>query len=248
MERRKCTTAIEGLFLQSHQYRWRDILLIERFRNLSSESVDVAFGLSIALPQKVRERGPGPCKSSVIHSTNESDYEKQASRSAHGYLSNTVAFRSLARVRAHSAIWMSAGRSPSAPALRCSLEQTPPLACRSSMTLKAPREVRWSIAFLHAPAHDSTLQPEGLFRANRGPLPIIEDRLGRPRTPVPGGARIGRGQMRPGTDGEAMADHLRKFSDSSNGNQWFLGGMKQDAPAFRIRPMSHREAWKPTAR
>jgi hypothetical protein len=29
--------------------------------------------------------------------------------------------------------------------------------------------------------------------------------------------------MRPGTDGEAMADHLRKFSDSSNGDQWFLG-------------------------
>jgi hypothetical protein len=41
------------------------------------------------LPQKVRERGPGPCKSSVIHSTNESDREKQASRSAHRYLPPT---------------------------------------------------------------------------------------------------------------------------------------------------------------
>ena len=66
-------------------------------------------------------------------------------------------------------------------------------------------------------AHDLTPQPEGLFRANRGPLPIIEDRLGRPRTPVsglaersppskrpsrpcpppakPGGARLGLGQV-----------------------------------------------------
>src|SRR5580693_1417278 len=47
--------------------------------------------------------------------TNESDCEKQTSRSAHGYLPPTQ-WRSeaLARVRAYSAVWMSAGRSPSA--------------------------------------------------------------------------------------------------------------------------------------
>src|SRR5580704_15349165 len=49
-----------------------------------------------SMPQKLRERGPGPCKSSVIHSTNESDCEKQASRSAHGYLPPTQwRFRSI---------------------------------------------------------------------------------------------------------------------------------------------------------
>ena len=44
----------------------------------------MSFCASSSSALAFRERDPGPCKSSVINSANESDCEKQASRNAHG--------------------------------------------------------------------------------------------------------------------------------------------------------------------